>query len=39
MQTHKDGSGRFLEAYSESFDDEGDDMFRIDLPRRHIIPN
>ncbi len=38
MASHVNGSQLFIDAYFDSFDDDGNDMFMIDIPRRHIIP-
>ncbi len=35
---HRDGSSRFLRAYLDSFEPEDNDIFAIDIPRKHIIP-
>ncbi len=35
--THRDGSQRFIDAYFDFFDDEGNGMCWIDIPREHIV--
>ncbi len=39
MASHDDGSQRFFDAYFDSFADDDNSIFMIDVPRKHIIPD